>query len=124
MSANILNLPATLAALILNWAVAKYIESAGSAPGAMLARAQTLKTLATTIDAAATGGMTLQQLAAAAAADLTKAGVSVSTQILINGLLNEIALAVPTGNLISAALAAQADLFLKQVITTCGTFGA
>jgi hypothetical protein len=124
MSANILNLPAALGALILKWATAKYIEGAGATSADMLARAQSVKTLATALDQAALGGITLAQLATMAAADLTKANVPISTQVLINGLIALIASAVPTGNLITAALGAQADIFLKDVIATCTTFGA
>jgi hypothetical protein len=124
MSANILNLPAALGALVLKWATAKYIEGAGATSADMLARAQTVKALASTLDAVAVGTMTLAQLATATAAELTSANVSASTQILINGLLALLGGAIPTGNLISAALGAEANVFLQDVIAVCTTFGA
>ncbi len=124
MSANLLNLPAALAAIVLKFAIAKYIEAAGAEPGAILARAQTVKAMATQIDAVALGTMTLTQLAAASAAELQKSNTSVSAQILINGLATLVGGALPTGNLLTAALGAEANVFLKDVIDTCTTFGA
>jgi hypothetical protein len=124
MSANLLNLPAALGALILKWATAKYIEAAGATSAEMLVRAQSVKALASTLDAVALGSMTLSQLSTATAADLEKGGTSVSAQILVNGLVNLIGAALPTGNLITAALGAEANVFLQDVIQVTTTFGA
>jgi hypothetical protein len=124
MSANLLNLPAALGALILKWATAKYIEAAGATSAEMLARAQSIKALATAADAVAVGAMSLAQLATATAADLAAAKVSVSNQILINGLLQLIGGSLPSGNLLTAALGAQANVFLQDVIAVCASFGA
>jgi hypothetical protein len=124
MSANLLNLPAALGALILKWATAKYIEAAGATSAEMLARAQAVKSLATAADAVAIGAMSLAQLATATATELAAAKMSVSNQILINGLLQLIGGALPTGNLLTAALGAQANVFLQDVIAVCASFGA
>lgn len=124
MSANLLNLPAALGALILKWATAKYIEAAGATSADMTARATSIKAIATALDQAAIGTITLGTLTTLAAADLEKAGQSVSTQIAVNGLLNLLGAAVPTGNMISAALGAAANVFLQDVIAVCTTFGA
>lgn len=124
MSTNLLNLPAALAALILKYAVAKYIEAAGATSAEMLARAQTVKAIAAEIDGVALGTMSLQQLTTAEAAELASKNVSVSAQIAISGLLALVNGAVPTGNLLSAALGAEANVFLQDVIAVCTTFGA
>lgn len=124
MSANPLNLPAALGALVLKWAVAKYIEAAGATSAEMTARAQIVKAIATSLDQVALGKMTLQQLVTADAALLQKNQVAVSSQIAVQGLLNLLGSAVPTGNLLSAALGAMADVFLQDVIATCTSFGA
>lgn len=123
----ILSLPAELGTLVLNFAVAKYIEGAGSAPGAMTSRATALKAIASQIQAVASGTMTLAQLQAATAAELAAKNVPVSTQLLVNGLVGLLAQAVPigpSGGLISAALSGDVNLFANDVITVCSSYGA
>lgn len=124
MSANLLSLPAALGAIILKWATARYIESAGATSAEMTARAQSVKALAATADAVALGTMPLSQLATATAPELVTAKVSVSDQILVNGLVTLLGGALPTGNLLTAALGAEANVFLQDVIGVCTTFGA
>jgi len=120
----ILSLPAELGALILKFAVAKYIEGAGATPGAMTARATALKAIASEISGVASGTFTIAELQAATAAVLEGKNVSVSTQILVNGLIGLLSSALPTGGLISAALAADVNLFAQDVTQVCTTFGA
>jgi hypothetical protein len=122
MSTNLLNLPAALGALVLKWATAKYIEAAGATSVEMTERAKSLKALATAADGVALGTTTLAQLSAVAAADISKG--SVSNQILVSGLLSLIGSALPTGDLLTAALGAEANVFLQDVIAVCTTFGA
>jgi hypothetical protein len=123
----ILALPAELGALVLKFAVAKYIEGAGSAPGAMTARASALKAIATEISGVAAGTVTISQLQAATAAALAAKNVAVSTQILVNGLVSVLSGIFPTGlnaGLISAALSADVNLFSQDITAVCTSYGA
>jgi len=125
MSAILLTLPAELGAILLKAAVAKYIEGAGTS-AEMVSRAAAVKAVATMLDQAALGTISLTQLASMTEAELTSAKMSVSTQILVNGLVQVVTAALPLANsgLITAALGAQANVFLQDVISVCGTFGA
>jgi hypothetical protein len=123
---SILTLPAELGALLLKFIVAKYIEGAGSAAGAMTARASALKAIATEIAGVAAGTFTLAQLQAATAEALAAKSVAVSTQVLVNGLIGILSNVIPTANsgLISAALAADVNLFAQDVIAIATSYGA
>jgi hypothetical protein len=126
MSANLLSLPGELAQLLLRWGIGKYIEAAGSAAGAMTARATAIKAIATEASGVVTGGITIAQLQAFTVAELTSKKIAPSTQILVSGLISLISAVVPSANagLISAALAADANLFLQDVISVCSSYGA
>lgn len=123
---SILALPAELGALVLKFAVAKYIEGAGSATGAMTSRAATLKAIATEISGVASGTLTIAQLQAATAAELASKNVAVSTQIVVNGLVSILSAALPgpTSGLISAAISADVNMFAQDVIAVCASYGA
>jgi hypothetical protein len=123
-AANILNIPAELGELLLQWSVAKYIEGAGSEPGAMTARAASVKAIATAIDGVALGTTTLAQLAAMGAADLEAKGISQSTQIAVAGLVAILPPVLPTTGLLAAANAAIVNSALQQVIAVCAKYGA
>jgi hypothetical protein len=123
----ILAIPAEIGALVLKFAVAKYIEGAGSAPGAMSTRASALAAIASEIQGVAAGTVTIAQLQAATAAQLQAKGVAPSTQILVNGLVEVLSGIFPTGpsaGLISAALAADVNLFASDVIAVADTYTA
>jgi hypothetical protein len=122
----ILTLPAELGGLVLKFAVAKYIEGAGSTPGAMSSRASAIKTIATEVAGVAAGTFTIAQLQAATAATLSTKSVAVSTQILVNGLFALLSNAVPgpAAGLISAAISADVNLFAQDVIAVCTLYGA
>jgi len=121
---SILSLPAELGQLVLSFAVAKYIEGAGSAAGAMTGRAQALKAILTEIQGVAKGTITIQQLQQATAQVLASKGVSVSTQLLVNGLLGILASTFPgpTSGLISAAIAADVNVFATAGIAVCNQY--
>lgn len=122
---NLLNLPEQLGAIVLKWSVAKYIEGAGPSPANMLARAQTLKAIASELSGLAAGTVTVSQIQTLASSELTAKGVSVSNQLLIQGLLNLLQANMPVGGgLIQAALAADVNVFLADVTTVAGSFGA
>lgn len=122
---SLLSLPATLGQLLLKWATAKYIEAAGSAEE-MAARAKTVKGLATGIDGAVLGTMTIAQLQAVATADLAGKSLKASDQILINGLVGLISSVLPAADsgFLNAAVGAEVNLFLQDVIAVCTEFGA
>lgn len=123
---SILSLPAELGAVVLKFAVAKYIEGAGSAAGAMTSRAAALKAIATDIAQVATGAMTVAELQKATAAALAAKNISISTQIAVNGLLNVLSVVPvgPSAGLISAAIGADVNLFAQDVISVCTAYGA
>jgi hypothetical protein len=127
VSANILNLasiPAALGQLVLKFAVAKYIEAAGSSAD-MVARAQSIKAVASAIDGVALGSTSVSTLVSQTAAELAKSNVSVSSQLLINGLVQLVTSALPvSGGVVSAVGGAVANVFLQDVIAVTSTFGA
>jgi hypothetical protein len=122
---NLASIPAALGQLILKFAVAKYIEAAGSTPGAMTERASSIKAIATAIDGVALGTTSVGVLVSQTAADLAKNNVSVSSQLLINGLTELVTAALPvSGGLLSAVNGALANVFLQDVIAVATSFGA
>lgn len=115
---------ADLASVVLQFAIAKYIEKAGTS-AEMLARAQTIKAIATEADEVALGSMTVAQLQTATLEQITNAKISVSNQVLVTGLVDEISSVLPAqGTLLGAAISGASDQFLKQVMAVCARFGA
>lgn len=124
---SILSLPAELGALVLKFAVAKYIEGAGSAPGAMTQRATALKAIATEIAGVASGTVSIAQLQQMTAEQLAASKIPQSTQLVINGLVGLLSTAVPlgpSGGLISAAISGDVNVFAQDVIAVCSSYGA
>lgn len=123
---NPLNLSAELGTIALDFAVAKYIEGAGSAAGAMTTRAKDLKAIATEVQGVAEGTITIAELETDAAAALTAKGLTVSEQILVTGLVNLLSSIIPsvnpTSGLLGAALAGDVNLFATQVISICNKY--
>lgn len=120
----ILGLPGEIGALLLKFATAKYIESAGA--GQMTQRAAVIKAVATEIEGVTSGAITVGQLATTTAAVIQSKGIPMSSQILLQGLSGLVTTALPTANsgLLEAALAADAKLFLDDVIQVASSFGA
>jgi hypothetical protein len=113
-----------LGQLILKYAIAKYIEAAGTSE-AMIARAANIKAIATEIDSAVLGTITVAELTAATQTELAAKSLSVSNQILVTGLFNLVTSVLPAAKstFLSAAIAAEADVFLKDVIAVAAQFG-
>jgi hypothetical protein len=122
---NLLSLPGALGQLVLKWGTAKYIEAAGASAD-ILSRAQAVKAIATEIDGVALGTVTVAQLQAMAATELASKGLKTSDQILVGGLMQLIGAALPAANagLLSAAVSAEANLVLQDIIAVCTSFGA
>ena len=123
----IVGLPAALGSLILEWGIGKYIEAAGNTPAEQLLRAQAIKGIVTDIDLTVLGQMSLSNLATATLSQLQAANISVSTQILVNGLTTEISSVfpvLPNGSLLGAANAALVDQFLKNILSVTAKYGA
>ena len=126
MSINLLNLPGALEALALKFATAKYIEAAGPTPAEQLARAQTVKAIASMVDGAGMGTTTIAQLQTMATTELQSKSLTVSNQLLVTGLVGLIGSVLPTAgaSILSTAIAAEANVFLQDVIAVCTSFGA
>ena len=123
----IIGLPAALGSLILEWGISKYIEAAGKTPAEQLLRAQAIKAIVTDIDLTVLGQMSVSNLATATLAQLQSSNISVSTQILVNGLVTEISAVfpvLPNGSLLGAANEALVDQFLKNILSVTAKYGA
>jgi hypothetical protein len=123
----IIGLPAALGSLILEWGISKYIEAAGKTPAEQLLRAQAIKAIVMDIDLTVLGQMSVSNLATATLAQLQSSNISVSTQILVNGLVTEISAVfpiLPNGSLLGAANEALVDQFLKNILSVTAKYGA
>jgi hypothetical protein len=116
-----------LGSLILEWGISKYIEAAGKTPAEQLLRAQAIKAIVMDIDLTVLGQMSVSNLATATLAQLQSSNISVSTQILVNGLVTEISAVfpiLPNGSLLGAANEALVDQFLKNILSVTAKYGA
>ncbi len=108
----------------IQFATAEYITKAGNTT-AQLARAQKVKAIAIEIQGLDNGTVSIAQLEAAIAADIAK--LPVPDQILANELVAVIVanlgVQVQSG-VLNAALQAQVNLIMNDVIAACKLFGA
>jgi hypothetical protein len=109
----------------IEFGTAEYISHHATGAPAQTALAVKIKAIAVQVEGFNNGTVTVAQIDATIAADIAK--LSVADQILANGLLQElvIALGVQTQKgLISAAASADIAVVLNAVIAACGLYGA
>jgi len=124
---DILNLPGGIESLTVSFAVAKYIEKAGPTPAQQLARAQAIKGVVTELEGVLTGSVTIAQLQAITAADITSHITDPADQALAQGLLtlivSDLNIKVGTGVLQSAAVGVVTQM-ANYVLAACALYGA